>query len=284
MKAKMFLMAALTAALTTVQAQTSTVKVEYEYAHPQRFNVDKTVTAKMWLLSGPEKSKYYNTMSEYCDSLTSTPEGKQALQKIQIAAFLSQSADGGLTIDKNGGGAPSKIVDLYVCKNFGQRTLTVYDDYGQNDFGYYEEAMEGQDWQINADSTLTVLGYECIQAECDYHGRHWKAWFAADVPVQDGPWKFYGLPGLILRAESGAHVFQATGIEAAQEPIGGVYQTDAYSKVDRRKALKEHESYVNNFESVMKAKMKGIVSIQDENGKPFKVTFNRELQALETDY
>jgi hypothetical protein len=34
----------------------------------------------------------------------------------------------------------------------------------------------------------------------------------------------------------------------------------------------------------MKAKMKSIVSIQDENGKPMKATFNRKLQALETDY
>jgi GLPGLI family protein len=278
-----FLWAVLTAALTTVQAQTSTLKVEYDYAHTGRFS-KKLTTDKMLLLTGPEQSKYYNTTSEYCDSLTSTPEGKKALEEMQIAAWMSQSADGTMSIDMRKGGVPVKKVSLYVCKDFAQRALTVYDDFSTNNYGYYNEAMEGQDWQINADSTLTVLGYECILAECDYHGRHWKAWFAAEIPVQDGPWKLYGLPGLILRAESAPFVFEATGIEAKEEPIRGVYQADIYSKIDRQKALKEYEHHINNFESEMKAKMKGLVEINNEDGSRFKPTFDRQTQALELDY
>ncbi|RTZ46452.1 GLPGLI family protein [Chryseobacterium arthrosphaerae] len=32
------------------------------------------------------------------------------------------------------------------------------------------------------------------KAVCDFAGRKWTAWFTADLPIQDGPYKFYGLP------------------------------------------------------------------------------------------
>ena len=57
-------------------------------------------------------------------------------------------------------------------------------------------------WETG-DSTKNILGYECIQAQTDYHGRHWTVWFTPEIPVHDGPWKFRGLPGLILEATTG---------------------------------------------------------------------------------
>lgn len=54
------------------------------------------------------------------------------------------------------------------------------------------------------DSTADVLGYECVMAESDYHGRRWRAWFSPDLPLPFGPWKLHGLPGLILKAEADA--------------------------------------------------------------------------------
>lgn len=32
-------------------------------------------------------------------------------------------------------------------------------------------------------------------------GRDWVAWFTNDIPIQDGPYKFCGLPGLIIKIE-----------------------------------------------------------------------------------
>ncbi len=42
----------------------------------------------------------------------------------------------------------------------------------------------------------------CFRAEANLFGRYYIAWFAPSIPVSTGPWKLYGLPGLIIEAES----------------------------------------------------------------------------------
>ena len=41
-------------------------------------------------------------------------------------------------------------------------------------------------------------------ATTEFGGRKWTAWFSTDLPFQDGPYKFYGLPGLIVKIEDEA--------------------------------------------------------------------------------
>ena len=64
--------------------------------------------------------------------------------------------------------------------------------------GYYDEPYPGQQWTLTQD-TATVSGYHCQKATCSYHGRDFEAWFTTEVPVKYGPWKFGGLPGLIVK-------------------------------------------------------------------------------------
>lgn len=137
------------------------------------------------------------------------------------------------------------------------------------------------------DSTATVLGYECIMAESDYHGRHWKAWFASEIPMPFGSWKLHGLPGLILKAEAnGGFSFAATGIEHANRPISPMYLQQDYSKVDRKKALENAEYYINNEESIMNAQGQNVkIYSVDENGNKIGVSeYDGLKHNLEPDY
>lgn len=63
------------------------------------------------------------------------------------------------------------------------------------------------DWEITSDTT-TILGYSCQKATTHFRGRDYIAWFALDLPIDDGPWKFHGLPGMILRVEDSESIFQ----------------------------------------------------------------------------
>ncbi|MCI4666846.1 MAG: GLPGLI family protein [Bacteroidia bacterium] len=43
--------------------------------------------------------------------------------------------------------------------------------------------------------------FTCHKAETSFRGRTYTAWYTKDIPVPYGPWKFNGLPGLILEVE-----------------------------------------------------------------------------------
>ncbi len=84
----------------------------------------------------------------------------------------------------------------------------------------YEEPIPEINWELT-DGTKEILGYECHKATARWRGRDWTAWYC-DLPFNDGPWKFTGLPGLILRLEdaTGEHKFQAIGIKKDNYPFG----------------------------------------------------------------
>ncbi|MDW9381082.1 GLPGLI family protein [Chryseobacterium sp. JV558] len=44
-------------------------------------------------------------------------------------------------------------------------------------------------------------GYSAQKAVTEFGGRIWTAWFTKDIPLSDGPYKFSGLPGLIVKLE-----------------------------------------------------------------------------------
>ena len=42
----------------------------------------------------------------------------------------------------------------------------------------------------------------CNSAYLTFRGRNFNVWYAPEIPSQFGPWKFYGLPGLITKIET----------------------------------------------------------------------------------
>ena len=51
---------------------------------------------------------------------------------------------------------------------------------------------------ILANEEKKIGNYLCQKAETNYKGRNWIAWFTKEVPISEGPYKFSGLPGLIV--------------------------------------------------------------------------------------
>lgn len=53
------------------------------------------------------------------------------------------------------------------------------------------------EWKL-INNTKEIQGYKCQKAILVYGGRKWEAWFTQDIPFQNGPYIFGGLPGLII--------------------------------------------------------------------------------------
>lgn len=83
-----------------------------------------------------------------------------------------------------------------IYKEYPDFSINYVDGIEKSLFGYNEDISF--DWKIQKD-TLTIENYKCQKATLDYKGRKWTAWFSNDLPFQDGPYKFSGLPGLIVK-------------------------------------------------------------------------------------
>ncbi|RYF41361.1 MAG: GLPGLI family protein, partial [Cytophagaceae bacterium] len=79
----------------------------------------------------------------------------------------------------------------------------------------YEDKLGKLSWEILS-GTDTVAGYACQKAQLKFRGRTYTAWFSTDIPINEGPWKFSGLPGLILKAEDTDQLFSFTLIGMMQ--------------------------------------------------------------------
>lgn len=79
---------------------------------------------------------------------------------------------------------------------------------------YYIEPFPKFEWKITNDQKK-ILNYVCQKATLHYKGRDYVAWFSSEIPLQNGPWKFGGLPGLIFEiVDSKNHYsFQLIGIK-----------------------------------------------------------------------
>lgn len=258
-------------------AAQQSVKISYD-AVSRNIRNDSLKTEKMLLVADTGKSLYFNKMSMYVDSLTSTPEGQKKLRSIQMAAWVTQNADGSITVNKNRGNAPDKNIYTYIAKDRNSGDITVYDKWGDGIY-YYNEPLDEMQWEVQADTTATILGYECFMAVSDYHGRRWIAWFTPEVPVPDGPWKLHCPGGMILKADTGdGFSFEATAIELTDRPVPDVYSKDKYSKGTRKKLLADHDYYQNNLESILSGQG---ITLGNPNSLP---EFVRARHAIETDY
>lgn len=54
-------------------------------------------------------------------------------------------------------------------------------------------------WKLTKNEK-NISGYICKEAVASHRGRKYTAWFTQEIPVDVGPWKLCGLPGLVLEA------------------------------------------------------------------------------------
>ena len=86
---------------------------------------------------------------------------------------------------------------------------------------HYKDSLPCLDWKFDALQSETILGYECRKATVDFAGRTYSVWFALELPLPYGPYKFGGLPGLILRIQDakGQFIWECVGLEKSSKPI-----------------------------------------------------------------
>ena len=96
--------------------------------------------------------------------------------------------------------------NIKLYKDYTAKKIKVLHSF-YNSWFTYEESLITQNWEI-LDDTTTIAGYFCQKAVCDFRGRSYEAWFAPEIPICEGPWMLYGLPGLIFRLNDIQHHYE----------------------------------------------------------------------------
>ncbi|HHW81041.1 MAG TPA: GLPGLI family protein, partial [Bacteroidales bacterium] len=171
---------------------TTFLKCEYAtnyYTDTLKFKDAIWMGDKFILEVGSKVSKFYSKSTDAYERVRSDPEANAAYQK-----SLKMPPEAGR------GNRPARHSTLVIYSNYPKSKRTIHDAIF---FDYYifEDDNLPQQWTVIADSVKTILGYTCHKATCSYCGRNYEAWYAIDLPVNAGPWKFSGLPGLIMSVQ-----------------------------------------------------------------------------------
>jgi GLPGLI family protein len=139
---------------------------------------------------------------------------------------------------------PEKGTQPYeIYKNYPSNgIMSLYDisSLFYNNAYFYEDPVPAINWKLHEEYT-TVLGYNCQKANASFLGRNYIVWFAREIPVSNGPWKFGGLPGLIMKATDSENQFDFECI-GMEQPDG-----ELIKKYDGNFQKISHEDYEKLF-------------------------------------
>jgi len=135
-------------------------------------------------------------------------------------------------VRKSQKGVRNSTIAMYrIYKNHpgrGMMSFTAFDD------KYYKvEQKMAMKWKLDTQNDTVILGYTCQRACISYAGRDWVAWYSPQIPLADGPYKFNGLPGLILKISDtkNLHCFTLNAIQKVtyNQPI--LVQTRSFEEI-----------------------------------------------------
>lgn len=94
-------------------------------------------------------------------------------------------------------GVPKTKFNYYIEKNIKHDSINTkyYGKIGISNFFYLDNYP--LNWKIEKE-VKSISGLDCQKATTKMFGRDFVAWFSKTIPISDGPYKFGGLPGLII--------------------------------------------------------------------------------------
>ncbi|MFD2786785.1 GLPGLI family protein [Hymenobacter rubripertinctus] len=185
-----------------VIAQSSRAKVICLYRLTSRpDSTSKTTWEELTQLAISDSSSEFRSFVRYkADSL---------ILKYQYADLNSPAMYAGMTEATN---LPKYKFDGVIIKNSKTTTCLYYGIINKILYSYQDNDYS-LNWKLSTD-TARINGYTCQKAFTKLGGRKYTAWFTRQIPISNGPYKFGGLPGLIVSISdsTGSYKFELTRI------------------------------------------------------------------------
>ncbi len=202
-KAFILMLTGVICGTTAIAQRNRSMSIAYRLSY-QHFEEVKDKSQVLCILDiVGDRSHFYNRDFERAQEITDSMQ-KRGHDAYEIRAERKKEGLTGMDESTN------------VLKNYPQKGKITVTEQIVKDL-LYEEAMPKFSWKlVNKDTT--ILGYKCFEATMNYRGRTWRAFYAPDILVGEGPWKLCGLPGLILFAADGQKQFCYECVGMENEP------------------------------------------------------------------
>ncbi|WP_434979140.1 GLPGLI family protein [Daejeonia sp. YH14] len=135
--------------------------------------------------------------------------------------------------------------DFYYLDNIDSEVFFVYD-----------KNVPQPKWTIYKSDKKKIAGYECFKAEGTFRGSNITAYYSPKLPYSAGPYKFFGLPGLILFVKVKDKAFDIWKAEKVE--------IENFDKIKFKPELNQYE----------KIEMRHFVNMKDEKG----LLFEKKIQ------
>lgn len=110
-------------------------------------------------------------------------------------------------------------------------------------------------WKLTGEKKKIDV-YNCSKAVAHYGGRTWEAWYTEEIPIPEGPYKFRGLPGMIIQIYDTKNNYNFSLIEVQTNKDYPLFYDDTfnnYKEITKKEFFSTRENlkqnYVNNAES-----------------------------------
>lgn len=209
---------------------------------------------QMYLQIGSHLSKFTCATYFLMDSALYLTQAKNLDMRTTVGQVL-----------KSINGVRSSTLTMYrIYKNYPGKGLM---SFMASDDKYYKVKQQMQmNWKLDTQKDTIILGYTCQKACTSYAGRDWVAWYSPQIPISDGPYKFNGLPGLILKISDtkNQHCFTLNSIKKVTFNQSIMLQTHSFVDVTAEDYIKIKKNEMMRMSGYLQS---GAVTFNSEESK-----------------
>ncbi|WP_026302462.1 GLPGLI family protein [Psychroflexus tropicus] len=197
-------------------------KVTYRLKYsPDSTNIDYKSTEDFYLFIGDNKSKFLSINKKRKDSIRG-----EMIKNFNGSIDLTQIK------------IPKTKFNEIIFKDYISDQIKVTDRIGGDVF-LYTENIAPYTWEIGQDVKI-INDFKVQKAITEFAGRKYVAWFTKEISIPEGPYKFDGLPGLIVQINDNENHYS--------------YQLISFEKLKEKKGIEDFDS----TKSYIKTTKKGL--------------------------
>lgn len=185
----------------------------------------------------------------------------QSLKKDTVMAnslVTNRNPDGSIVMSFKSGTSMPKTRFQYTIIQSNENTQ-YFQQVGMSVLTYKEPVTTN--WTL-IDETKVINTMNCKKASVTYKGRNWTAWYSTEIPLPYGPYKFSGLPGLIIKMsdEKNEYDFELVKSVPTSELAG------KFINIKKSRYTEAIETTQPKFQQALKANNENIAAVLASSG------------------